>query len=518
MVDLIKLIKEILPMYVIASIVFIVFTGWLIKSLKNKSEDSLFLKNKYFIGITAFLILINISYFSYHKYIKHDIEYKFQEKKYGVYISNLENDDGSHGKLLKAAIATSSVELEVFLSKTKKSLEHEKNINNFMEERNISFLIRGTVVTGLNKCFIWFVNKGDNSWTSLKQPIDIVEPKKLIQRITQEIKRQKDKKKNPVDSKLLNLTTAISTLSFNVEKINDRLTVIERKLENNDIKNLTLISHSKKGKKYLISIGINNYSKIGQNLKYAVNDAVKIENIFKKSGYITRLLTNKQATKAKIQENIVDYLSKNTKIEDTVILYYSGHGFVKKDSNGKEMGFLCPSDSDISKIYASCISMTQIKDWFRLIPAKQIVFIIDSCVAGLAGKQVLTKDLIREQMPLQSLVPNNPIRFDKLDSKDRAIFSACKGDEQALEPISLQHGLFTYFLLDGLRGKADLDRDGKISLEELYFFVSPKVTSASRQLQTPQIYRWGKATFGLVDNISHTKSPFSLPDIEPLSK
>jgi len=183
------------------------------------------------------------------------------------------------------------------------------------------------------------------------------------------------------------------------------------------------------------------------------------------------------------------------------------------------MGFLCPFDADISKTYSTCISMSQIKDWFRLIPAKKIVFIIDSCVAGLAGKQITTKDLIPVQRPLQSLVPKKPVRFNKLASKNRAVLTACKGDEQALEISSLQHGLFTYYLIDGLRGKADLDRDGKINLEELYFYVSPKVASASNKLQNPQIYQWGEETFNLVDNIPHgKKTGFTLPPQLGISK
>ena len=39
----------------------------------------------------------------------------------------------------------------------------------------------------------------------------------------------------------------------------------------------------------------------------------------------------------------------------------------------------------------------------------------------------------------------------------------------------LGHGVFTYYLLDGLKGKADLDADGIITVDEAYTYVSKKV-------------------------------------------
>ncbi len=46
----------------------------------------------------------------------------------------------------------------------------------------------------------------------------------------------------------------------------------------------------------------------------------------------------------------------------------------------------------------------------------------------------------------------------------------------------LGHGLFTHFLVQGLRGAADLDRDGIVSLQEIYQYLEQQVSQKSRAM------------------------------------
>ena len=46
----------------------------------------------------------------------------------------------------------------------------------------------------------------------------------------------------------------------------------------------------------------------------------------------------------------------------------------------------------------------------------------------------------------------------------------------------LGHGLFTHYLVQGLRGAADLDRDGIVSLQELYQYLEEQVSQKSRAI------------------------------------
>jgi uncharacterized caspase-like protein len=69
--------------------------------------------------------------------------------------------------------------------------------------------------------------------------------------------------------------------------------------------------------------------------------------------------------------------------------------------------------------------------------------------------------------------------------KGRVILTASDANEVSAEKDELKHGAFTYYLLEGLRGKADLDGDGVIAVDELYRYVSMEVPKATGQNQHP---------------------------------
>jgi uncharacterized caspase-like protein len=52
----------------------------------------------------------------------------------------------------------------------------------------------------------------------------------------------------------------------------------------------------------------------------------------------------------------------------------------------------------------------------------------------------------------------------------------------SLEVPELGHGLFTHYLVQGLRGAADLDRDGIVSLQEVYQYLEQQVAQKSRSI------------------------------------
>jgi uncharacterized caspase-like protein len=65
-------------------------------------------------------------------------------------------------------------------------------------------------------------------------------------------------------------------------------------------------------------------------------------------------------------------------------------------------------------------------------------------------------------------------------AKGRAILTASRPTEVSLELPELGHGIFTYYLVQGLKGAADLNRDGIVSLQELYEYLELQVSRKSR--------------------------------------
>jgi len=67
----------------------------------------------------------------------------------------------------------------------------------------------------------------------------------------------------------------------------------------------------------------------------------------------------------------------------------------------------------------------------------------------------------------------------------RLVFTACEADEVSRESSEYGHGVFTYFLLKGLQGEADIDRDGKVTLDEAIEYTRTKVREFSDTHQNP---------------------------------
>ncbi len=69
--------------------------------------------------------------------------------------------------------------------------------------------------------------------------------------------------------------------------------------------------------------------------------------------------------------------------------------------------------------------------------------------------------------------------------KGKIILTASGANEVSEEDEKLEHGVFTYYLLEGLRGKADIDGDGLVTVDEAYRYVSKRVPDATNQTQHP---------------------------------
>ena len=143
--------------------------------------------------------------------------------------------------------------------------------------------------------------------------------------------------------------------------------------------------------------------------------------------------------------------------------------------------------------------MSQIKEWFDLLPAKNIAMLVDSCFAGLSGvTPEIPGDLYGGAKAGKGVVrisnTPDPIIRPITGNIRRVILAAGRANQPAMEGPEWGHGIFTYYALEGLGGKADLDRDGVVNALELYHYVYPRVYSSTEGRQTPQLFGWGEAS------------------------
>lgn len=194
---------------------------------------------------------------------------------------------------------------------------------------------------------------------------------------------------------------------------------------------------------HLLAIGINQYRNAALNLNYAEPDARSIVSFFKKGNPLfkevqSRELYNQEATKERILEQLKKLQSAQP--QDAVLIYLAGHGEVYKD-----LWYFLPHDlvypEREEEVKEKGISSSELASLLKGIPAQKILVLIDTCKAG--GALVAFRGY-EDRKALQQLSRATGIH----------IIAASTKDQYAAELAELQHGVFTYALLEGLRGKA----------------------------------------------------------------
>jgi hypothetical protein len=232
-------------------------------------------------------------------------------------------------------------------------------------------------------------------------------------------------------------------------------------------------------------IGINDYKNI-RKLKYAVNDAKSfyglLVNQIKIPPENITLLINQEASLTNLRSTLGTKLKSNAGKEDMVIIYFAGHGATEKDVTSQDGDglekYLLPYDADPEDLYSTALPMREISYIFRRIRSERLIFIADSCYSGTSGGRTIDLSGIRANI--------SDAFLDRISSgKGTVIITASGANEVSAENDKLQHGVFTYYLIEGLRGKADTDNDGLISVDEAYRYVSEQVPRATGQQQHP---------------------------------
>jgi uncharacterized caspase-like protein len=248
---------------------------------------------------------------------------------------------------------------------------------------------------------------------------------------------------------------------------------------------ISVIREKERGNIWAAVIGINQYQNT-RNLKYAVNDAQAFRNYLKSNLRIPDknifFLTDEKATKENIESILGTKLKRKAGKDDTVIIFYAGHGAVETDTSNQDGDgfekYLLPYDAKLDDMYMSAISMNDVKTIFQRICSDRLIFIADTCYSGASGGRTMFVSKTRASLSDKF--------FERISKrKGRVIISSSSANEVSKEDDILKHGIFSYYLLEGLKGKADHDTDGIITVSELFSFLSREVPNATGQDQHP---------------------------------
>jgi uncharacterized caspase-like protein len=262
------------------------------------------------------------------------------------------------------------------------------------------------------------------------------------------------------------------------------------------------------GRKWALLVGIEKYQKANQ-LIYTVNDVRRIvETLTERGDYdadnileVVDTATDAphQPLRASLLAAIPAFLQKPGP-NDYVLVYFSGHGFLDK-KDGK--AYLAPIDCDPANAAATGISVEWFREQLAKCKAHYKLLVLDACHAGSEkgdddNNSVASKDLGTPFQDLEGVVT----------------LASSTSAEHSLIWEEKQQSLFSFWFNQGLRGLADVNGDGDVTIDELYDYVYRNVVQTAKmrfpKAQTPvRIVRVG--THG-VPVVIHLK-PQKLKDV-----
>lgn len=220
---------------------------------------------------------------------------------------------------------------------------------------------------------------------------------------------------------------------------------------------------------FAISIGFNKYTDREHlpDLEYAENDAIEFSNVLLDPSYGNipeqniKLITG-DVTEDEIETTLYRYAFKDRTPEDTVLVYYSGHGFVAGDQEAVFLGTPHVTISQILNNPHAGLKMDYLySEIFIKSKARNVIFFLDCCHAG-------------------AFCPNfkgDPYREKKLvedhyfSGEGRVAFVSCPKGVLSRESKRYQHGIFTYYLLEGMRREGISRHTGEVTIYQLIDYV-----------------------------------------------
>ncbi len=273
---------------------------------------------------------------------------------------------------------------------------------------------------------------------------------------------------------------------------------------------------------YVVSLGVSVYQDKNWNLRYAAKDAKDVASALNTNSggrYVSvkqLLLTDEQVSNGCVS-TIRKFLSAST-VNDSVVMFIAGHGLLDEHYDY----YFGTSDIDFSKPSRSGIRFDELEEILAEVPSLRKSLLIDTCHAGeldeeekrllaaapagavkmgasVSGGQITMNSVGTRGMAVKAIEGSNRksdwynqlqgFFVDLKRGSGSTIFSSSAGAEYALESSEQKNGLFTYALLEALRGNkaSDLNNDGTIQISEVSEYVKKRVVELTKGRQTPNV-------------------------------
>lgn len=251
---------------------------------------------------------------------------------------------------------------------------------------------------------------------------------------------------------------------------------------------------------WALSIGISDYDHV-KDLQFGRQDAASFCTFLLDAGVPAehvQLLTDRdagagivsgvashRATLVAVREAL-GWLRRVARPDDLVLIQFSGHGFQGEDDDGDERDgldeFFVLVDTVLGAEEDTALRDDEFGRFLDRIDSRHVLVFFDGCYSGGLSRSLpgTARATGEEEDPFQDLA-----------LEGRLIFSAAGESQEAYESPELGHGIFTYYVIEGLRGNGDQNGDGRVTAWELFEYLSatvpPRALQERGKVQEPQL-------------------------------
>ena len=226
-------------------------------------------------------------------------------------------------------------------------------------------------------------------------------------------------------------------------------------------------------------IGVADYERTPAKAAYADKDAQTFYDYAMlklgiPAGNIKELVNN-NADEVDVRLAVKDWITRTTRQgKSDVYVFFAGHGLA--DQSGEEM-YLLPHDGEPRLLEDTAISRESLFSDISAANPRSVTVFLDTCYSGTTrGTDMLVAS---RPIAIRAKQQNIPDGF--------TVFTAAGGDQTAKPLEEAKHGMFSYFLMKGMEGDADSNRDNQITAAELHEYVEQNVVQQSGGSQVPEL-------------------------------
>jgi len=280
-----------------------------------------------------------------------------------------------------------------------------------------------------------------------------------------------------------------------------------------------------KGNKYAVLVGVTEYQHM-PHLRFTKNDAEALRDQLIARGFAPdniRTLINggggtNEPTKQNIENAVQETLHKAGQ-DDLVVLFLSGHG-TQPDRDP----LFCPPEADRRNLPNTTVSINDIRDHLGNSKASFKLLIVDACRDNNPFSAAV--ETPQRNAGARTIFVNNStsnanvlgfkgVTLESVDTeaplRNLTVFQSCSRGQLSWEDGKLNHGIFTHFIVEGLRGNA-ADKRGDITMDGLLTYAITETPYHAESLQREQNpWRMGEGNNFILANIHRPNQPSPPP-------